>query len=210
MIPSPVTGLLSDFFQNYFQQEPLFSSLVYFQFVSGEYPPCKAFRKPGVLTSCTTHPRRNLVHKNKTNLKQGAHKHQPTAWPVPHACAEPYHPGSSRVGVCVPLAISLSYKNKTIKFDVVGERPATIHIQIGCLQNKRVEKLHRLKSQPMFSDASQTVACVAWQFWLLTNKGGRGQRNREGIGAGGQLVFIFLAEWGEPFDFPTGISGFPM
>ena len=50
----------------------------------------------------------------------------------------------------MPLALSLSYKNKTIKFDVVGERPATMHIQIGCLQNKRVEKLHRLKSQPMF------------------------------------------------------------
>ena len=30
------------------------------------------------------------------------------------------------------------------------------------------------------------VACVAWRFWLgaLSNKGGRGQRNREEIGAG--------------------------
>ena len=55
----------------------------------------------------------------------------------------------------MPLALSLSYKNKTIKFDVVGERPATMHIQIGCLQNKRVEKLHRLNSQPMFSEASK-------------------------------------------------------
>ena len=29
------------------------------------------------------------------------------------------------------------------------------------------------------------VACVAWRFWLgaLSNKGGRGQRNREEIGA---------------------------
>ena len=35
------------------------------------------------------------------------------------------------------------------------------------------------------------LACVAWRFWLgaLSNKGGRGQRNREEIGA----VFIFLA-----------------
>ena len=32
--------------------------------------------------------------QNKTNLKQGAHMHQPTAWTVPHACAQPYHPGS--------------------------------------------------------------------------------------------------------------------
>ena len=30
------------------------------------------------------------------------------------------------------------------------------------------------------------LACVAWRFWLgeLSNKGGRGQRNREEIGAG--------------------------
>ena len=35
------------------------------------------------------------------------------------------------------------------------------------------------------------LACVAWRFWLgaLSNKGGRGQRNREEIGAG----VIFLA-----------------
>ena len=35
---------------------------------------------------------------SKTNLKQGAHIHQPTAWPVPHACAQPYHPGSGSHG----------------------------------------------------------------------------------------------------------------
>ena len=23
------------------------------------------------------------------------------------------------------------------------------------------------------------LACVAWRFWLLSNKGGRGQKNRE-------------------------------
>ena len=28
------------------------------------------------------------------------------------------------------------------------------------------------------------LACVAWPFWLLSNKGGRGQKNREEIGAG--------------------------
>ena len=26
--------------------------------------------------------------------KQKAHIHQPTAWPLPHACAQPYHAGS--------------------------------------------------------------------------------------------------------------------
>ena len=35
------------------------------------------------------------------------------------------------------------------------------------------------------------VACVAWRFWLgaLSNKGGRGQRNREEIGALRRLIF---------------------
>ena len=52
--------------------------------------------------------------------------------------------------------------------DVVGERPAAKYIQIYQFNKlKRVEKLHRLKSQPIFSEASQN-----------------------------------------PFDFPTGISGF--
>ena len=34
--------------------------------------------------------------------------------------------------------------------------------------------------------AGTGLACVAWRFWLgaLSNKGGRGQRNREEIGAG--------------------------
>ena len=32
--------------------------------------------------------------------------------------------------------------------------------------------------------ASQALACVAWRFWLLSNKGGRGQKNREETGAG--------------------------
>ena len=34
----------------------------------------------------------------KTKLKQGAHIHQPTAWPVPHARAQPHHPGSDSHG----------------------------------------------------------------------------------------------------------------
>ena len=38
------------------------------------------------------------MRRSKTNLQQGAHIHQPTAWPVPHACAQPYHPGSGSHG----------------------------------------------------------------------------------------------------------------
>ena len=31
-----------------------------------------------------------------SKIKQGAHIHQPTAWPLPHACAQPYHADSGR------------------------------------------------------------------------------------------------------------------
>ena len=35
---------------------------------------------------------------NKTNLKQLAHIRHPTDWPVPHTCAQPYHPGRGSHG----------------------------------------------------------------------------------------------------------------
>ena len=38
------------------------------------------------------------AHGSNINLKQGAHIHQPTARPVPRACAQPYHPGSGSHG----------------------------------------------------------------------------------------------------------------
>ena len=36
----------------------------------------------------------------------------------------------------------------------------------------------------------EKIACVAWRFWLgvLSNEGGRGQRNRKEIGAGSPLA----------------------
>ena len=33
-----------------------------------------------------------------SKVKQGAHIHQLTAWPLPHACAQPYHMGSGNHG----------------------------------------------------------------------------------------------------------------
>ena len=36
--------------------------------------------------------------ENSANLEQGVHTHQPTAWPVPHACAQPHHAGSGSHG----------------------------------------------------------------------------------------------------------------
>ena len=38
----------------------------------------------------------------KTNLKQGAHIHQPTVWAVPHACAQPYYHGQLFVPIGAP------------------------------------------------------------------------------------------------------------
>ena len=35
----------------------------------------------------------------------------------------------------------------------------------------------------ILSVAVESVACLAWRFWLLSNEGGRGQKNREEIEA---------------------------
>ena len=45
--------------------------------------------------------------------------------------------------------------------------------------------LGRLHCHNRVGQTFALVACVAWRFWLgaLSNKGGRGQRNREEIGA---------------------------
>ena len=51
---------------------------------------------------------------------------------------------------------NLVHKLKAVKFDLVGEQPATRHYPNQPNRLKRVEKLHRLKSQPIFSKASQT------------------------------------------------------
>ena len=39
-----------------------------------------------------------VIKNGKTNLQQEAHIHQPTAWPVPHACTQPFHTGSGSHG----------------------------------------------------------------------------------------------------------------
>ena len=44
------------------------------------------------------HNQTKKAHLYTANLKPWAHIHQPTAWPVPTACAQPYHPGSGSHG----------------------------------------------------------------------------------------------------------------
>ena len=49
---------------------------------------------------------------NRTNVKQGAHIQQPAAWPVPHPCAEPYHPGSGSYGQLFSYMCATCWKNE--------------------------------------------------------------------------------------------------
>ena len=48
---------------------------------------------------------------------------------------------------------NLVHKHKTTNFDLGGEQPTTKYIQIN--RFKRAEIFHHLKSQPIFSEASQ-------------------------------------------------------
>ena len=52
-----------------------------------------------------------------------------------------------------------------------------VHKQINCTQIKGVQKLHRLKSQPVFSEASQ----MEWWEPLLWGTGG-GTPHMKGVG----------------------------
>ena len=40
--------------------------------------------------------------------KQGTHIHQPMAWPLPHACAQPYHAGAGQPWAAVLLILGLN------------------------------------------------------------------------------------------------------
>ena len=53
----------------------------------------KGFKKQRITSKLTFLWRqRNFkaTQSSETNLKQGAHGHQPTAWSVPYSCAQPY------------------------------------------------------------------------------------------------------------------------
>ena len=91
----------------------------------------------------------------KTNLKQGANIHQPTAWPVPHACAQPYPPGSDSHGQlfcpywgssawhsCARLYTGYIFekkKNKTIKNRPVRRRKASARLKFFLIACSTIE-----------------------------------------------------------------------
>ena len=87
---------------------------------------------------------------------------------------------------CFPSLISLK-ENRDGDTSARG-----IDWESGILNSKRSTTKGKTSRLPF----GVNVACVGWRFWLgaLNNKGRRGQRNREEIGAGATWkVFIFLA-----------------
>jgi len=59
--------------------------------------------------------------------------------------------------------------------------------------SKRLQRQGVMRTADRVGRAAQYIACVAWRFWLgaLSNKGGRGHRNREEIGAGAIKIYFF-------------------
>ena len=84
--------------------------------------------------------------------------------------------------------------NSFFLFTLSGFRRRTFH------EPNLIHWIKYMKSSVSESvrNACFNLACVAWRFWLgeLSNKGGRGQRNREEIGA--------EATWTTPLLRPAG------
>ena len=62
-----------------------------------------------------------------------------------------------------------------------------------------MKTFNELTSRSSSKAVVDEIACVAWRFWLgaLSNKGGRGQRNREEIGA--EATFYFSRGFAREF-----------
>ena len=95
----------------------------------------------------------------------------------------------------VLLCILLSHRNCLLLFSFSSN--------VLKLRNRDNEpKRSRLKpvNEKDENQDQGTLACVAWRFWLgaLSNKGGRGQRNREEIGAEASFPLV-LARFAREF-----------
>ena len=82
----------------------------------------------------------------------------------------------------------------------VGFLHLPVNIAIALIPLSRDDSLSRLPQARIFLNIQLccvSLACVAWRFWLgeLSNKGGRGQRNREEIGAGATFSRGFAREF---------------
>ena len=70
---------------------------------------------------------------------------------------------------------------------------------LNCFRNQSDTSTNRYSVKIISLSLTRfNVACVAWRFWLLGNKGGRGQKNFEEIGAGMHFLPFhswFMTEW---------------
>ena len=109
--------------------------------------------------------------QNKTNLKQGAHMHQPTAWTVPHACAQPYHPGNgsqtawgSSIWHSTPLSASSTQHMQEL---LAGNRTAVLprHAQAGGSGVTLICVPTKAKPLSMAATARVIWLCVCVRYW---------------------------------------------
>ena len=94
---------------------------------------CQAPAPHGTCGSCWLGTAQQFYHDMRgeggsrvtSKLKQGAHIHQPTAWPLPHACAQPYHAGSGSHGQLFrPYRGSSEWHSRQ---SLTGENPCIKH-----------------------------------------------------------------------------------
>ena len=88
----------------------------------------------------------------KTNLKQGAHIYQPTAWLVLHPCAQPYFPGSDSHGqqFCPHWGSSAWHSRR------IHERGKS-----PCIKDPLLPR--RVPSTPVSASSTTHVRVVGWE-----------------------------------------------
>ena len=87
---------------------------------------------------------------SNTNLKQGVHIHQPTAWPVPHACAQPYHPVSGSHGQLFHPYWGSSAWHRRRVYERANQ----------CLKDPLLSR--RVKSTPLSASSMSTFRLYFW------------------------------------------------
>ena len=79
--------------------------------------------------------------ENSTNLKKGAHIHQPTAGSVPHACPQSYHAATGSPSSYFAL-IGARQRGKAVGL-INGENPRLKNpVRPRCVQSSLSSKLH--------------------------------------------------------------------
>ena len=87
------------------------------------------------------------LHWNSANVTQGAHIHQPTARPVRHSCAQPYHAGSDShrqlFRPCwVPPACQSCWVNEQRRGEPASPKPYTAEVCAKQSINRQLHTTH--------------------------------------------------------------------